>query len=357
MLPSLFQQAPKLGFPPYACMSTIKEVASLAGVSVGTVSHVITKSVPVSTALRKKVDAAIKRLDFHPNHVARSLKTNKTRTLGIVVPDMTISFFPQLIRGAETAAQQQGYSLIAANSYESVDRQRDLLALFRSQQVEGILLVIAAGKTPLAQISKLVDAGVPIVTLDRTPDRLGVDSVSVQNTAAAEMGARHLLAMGYRRIALATGPLTLRNERRRLQGYKNALQQTGIAFDDSLVWQGNLRQEDVAQLCRDRLKNGAPKPDAIFSTNGPTGLGVLRALQLSKMSTPKNIAFLTFDELTATDLFSPAITTIVQPAAAIGRRASEILLQRITGHAPSAKPIHEALPATLEIRASTRPKR
>ena len=105
-------------------MPTIKEVADLAGVSVGTVSHVITGSVPVSEPLKIKVQAAIKELDYHPNHVARSLKTSKTRTLGIIVPDMTISFFPQIIHGAEMAARERGYSVIAANSMESTDRQR-----------------------------------------------------------------------------------------------------------------------------------------------------------------------------------------------------------------------------------------
>src|SRR5690349_24428501 len=121
-------------------MPTIKEVADLAGVSVGTVSHVITGSVRVSDPLRLKVEAAIRDLDYHPNHVARSLKTSKTRTLGIIVPDMTISFFPQVIRGAESAARARNYSLIAVNSDESGARQKELLSLFRSQRVEGILL-------------------------------------------------------------------------------------------------------------------------------------------------------------------------------------------------------------------------
>src|SRR4051794_4488958 len=125
-------------------MHSIKKVAEVAGVSVGTVSHVITGSVPVSEPLRLKVQAAIKQLNYHPNHVARSLKTSKTRTLGIVVPDLTISFFPQVIRGAETFARQHGYSLIAVNSDDDCERQRDLLSLLRSQRVEGILLVVAA---------------------------------------------------------------------------------------------------------------------------------------------------------------------------------------------------------------------
>src|SRR5262249_60140871 len=124
-------------------MPSIKKVAELAGVSVGTVSHVITGSVNVSEPLRLKVQAAIRELDYHPNHVARSLKTSRTRTLGIIVPDMTISFFPLIIRGAESAARERGYTLIAVNSDESAARQKDLLSLLRSQRVEAILLRIA----------------------------------------------------------------------------------------------------------------------------------------------------------------------------------------------------------------------
>src|ERR1700752_16938 len=139
-------------------MPSIKKVAEIAGVSVGTVSHVITGSVKASEPLRIKVQDAIRKLNYHPNHVARSLKTSKTQTLGIIVPDMTISFFPQLIRGAETAARQRGYSLIAVNSDDDGERQKELLSLLRSQRVEGILLVLAAGPMPLTQISGIISA-------------------------------------------------------------------------------------------------------------------------------------------------------------------------------------------------------
>src|SRR3954469_851239 len=201
-------------------MPTIKEVADLAGVAVGTVSHVITGSVPVSEALRRKVLAAIRELDYHPNHVARSLKTAKTRTLGIIVPDMTIPYFPKLIRGAEPAARKGGYALIAVNSDDDADRQRDLLSLLRSQRVEGILLVMAAAPMPLNQIARMIEAGVRIVCLDRIPDRVAVDCVSVEDTEAAEIGVQHLIDQGHRRIAIVTGPQTLKNERQRLLGYK-----------------------------------------------------------------------------------------------------------------------------------------
>jgi LacI family transcriptional regulator len=333
-------------------MASIKKVAEIAGVSVGTVSHVVTGSVPVSENLRAKVQAAIRQLNYHPNHVARSLKTSKTRTLGIIIPDMTISFFPQLIRGAEEAARKSDYWLIAVNSDDNGERQKDLLSLLRSQRVEGILLVLAAAPTPLNQISLMIDAGIPIVCLDRIPDRVPVDSVSVEDAAGARMGVKHLIEMGHRRIGIVTGPLALKNERQRVQGYRQALESSGIRVDESLIWTGNLRAQDVTVLCREKLSGGSKRPDALFSTNGPTALGVLRAFHECGLRTPEDVAFATFDELNVEDIFSPSITTVAQPAYNIGYRAAEILLDRINGVAPEGT-ITLRLPAHLEVRSSS----
>ena len=334
-------------------MSTIKAVADLAGVSVGTVSHVITGSVPVSDPLRNKVNAAIRELDYHPNHVARSLKTSRTGTLGIIVPDLTVSFFPQVIRGAEAAARDRGYTLIAVNSHDDGDRQKELLSILRSQRAEGILLAVAAAPAPVAQITRMMQAGIPVVCVDRIPDRLVADSVSVEDTSAAEMATEHLVEMGYQRIALATGPLALKNERRRFLGYRKALKRGGIEFDKRLVWPGTLRPEDVAGLCVKKLRE--TEPDAVFATNAPTGLGVLRAFRQLGIRTPEDAGFVTFDELTVDELFSPAVTAIVQPAFEIGFRAAEILLERIRNR-ESIEPASVRLPASLKIRETSRPR-
>lgn len=335
-------------------MATIKEVADRAGVAVGTVSHVITGSVPVSEGLKRKVLAAIRELDYHPNHVARSLKTAKTRTLGIIVPDMTIPYFPKVIRGAETAARKRGYTLIAVNSDDDGERQRELFSLLRSQRVEGILVVIAAAPTPVNQIARLIDAGMRMVCLDRIPDRVPVDSVSVEDMEGAEMGVDHLLGRGYRRIAAVTGPQSLKNERQRLQGYRQAMQRAGMEPGDDLIWTGNLRSEDIAAMCAERLRGPQARPEAIFATNGPTGLGVLRAMRACGLRTPEDLGLVTFDELTSDDLFLPAITTVVQPAYDIGSRAAEILLDRIEGAATDEDPLTVRLPATLKICDSSR---
>ncbi|MDE3168064.1 MAG: LacI family DNA-binding transcriptional regulator [Acidobacteriota bacterium] len=336
-------------------MPTIKEVADRAGVAVGTVSHVINGSVPVSDSLRRKVQAAIRELDYHPNHVARSLKTSRTRTLGIIVPDMTIPYFPRVIRGAEAAARLRDYSLIAVNSDDNPGRQKELLSLLRSQRVEGILLAVSAGPTPLAQINRIISAGIRVVCVDRIPDRLPVDSVSVEDVSAAEMAIHHLLAVGHERIAIVTGPLTLKNERQRLLGYHQALESRGRQADASLIWEGNILTDDVTAMCRERLCGRVRRPDAIFATNGPTGLGVLRAIYESGLRTPEDVALVTFDELTVDDLFRPAVTTVVQPAYDIGYRAAEILLTRIEGGEDAAsEPVTLRLPAALKVRDSSR---
>jgi DNA-binding LacI/PurR family transcriptional regulator len=314
---------------------------------------VITGSVQVSQALRMKVQAAIEELDYHPNHVARSLKTSKTLTLGIIVPDLTISFFPQIIRGAETAARKKGYSLIAVSSTDDPERQQELLSLLRSQRVEGILLIAAAAPTPPTQMSRVIDAGIPVVCLDRIPDRIQVDSVSVDDVAAAEMGVRHLMANGYRRIAIVTGPLSLENERQRLHGYRRCLENAGLEVEKNLIWHGNLRADDVAVLCREHLQDVSERPAALFCTNGQTALGALCAMRDLGLKTPADLGFVTFDEVMAHEVFTPAITTIVQPAYEIGSQASEILLRRIAEGSSREGVVTVRLPAVLKVRDSS----
>jgi DNA-binding LacI/PurR family transcriptional regulator len=284
------------------------------------------------------------------------LKTSKTCTLGIVIPDMTIPFFPKVIRGAERAAHKFGYSVIAIDSNDDGARQREVVSLLRSQRVEGILLVVASGEESLAQLPKLVDSGLPVVCLDRLPGGVEVDSVCVEDSSAAEMGVRHLIEMGHTKIGILTGELTLKNEQARLQGYRNAFQKTGIPIKPGFIWEASLRQEDAVAICRKNLSLPAKRPTALFATNGVTGLGALRGMLDCGLRTPEDIAFVTFDELTAEDVFRPSITSIVQPAYDIGYRATEILMERIhegTIAALQGPRIEIRLPATLKVRESS----
>lgn len=328
----------------------------MAGVSIGTASHVVTGSVPVTSRLRKRVLAAIKTLNYQPDHIARSLRNRRTQTIGIIVPDLTISFFPKVIRGAEEAARERGYWLIAVNSDDDGTRQRELLSLLQSRRVDGILLAVAAAPAPLRQVARAMAAGIPVVSVDRLADRLMVDSVTVDDQQAVALGIEHLLSQGYRNIAIVTGPMILKNERYRLLAYKETLRRAGLPDNPHLVWEGNLRTDAVAQLCSRRLSVPGPRPDGILATNGPTALGVLQAFRDCGLRTPGDIGLVAFDELTATDLFSPSITTIIQPAYEIGRRAAQLLLDRIEARTGADSPPRSAvrLPARLDVRDSSR---
>ena len=230
-------------------MPTIKEVAKVAGVSVGTVSHVINSAVPVSEKLRAKVDAAIKALDYHPNYIARSLKTQESHTIGIVIPDMTIAFFPRVVKGAESALRQNGYSLLTITTDDDVERQHMAFSLLRSERVDGILLVMASGRGSVRHIQHIKASGMPLVCLDRIPSGITLDSVCTDSFTASQAAVDHLVAMGYRRIAILTGRLTLQNEQQRLRGYKRSLEKAGIPYERNLVWVGSFNEAQGMQVC------------------------------------------------------------------------------------------------------------
>jgi LacI family transcriptional regulator len=332
-------------------MSTQKEVARLAGVSSGTVSNVITGGAEVSERVRKRVLDAIRELDYRPNLIARSLKTKRTYTLGIVVPDITIPFFPKVIRGAEAAARKRGYFLIVLDSEGNHEREKDMLALLWAQHVEGILLIAADGHRWSAPSFASITAGVPVVCLDRVPDGIDADSVCVDDQKAAEMGISHLLELGHRDIALITGPLSLRNEQERLKGSRRALAEAGVTLANSRIWECGFDQREVNRVCQTELLRPKGRPSAAFCTNGATGLAALRSIYSSGLSVPRDLAFVTFDEVMSEEFFQPAITSLVQPTAELGATAVDVLVKRIGASGTPRRRVR--IPATLTIRTSS----
>jgi DNA-binding LacI/PurR family transcriptional regulator len=334
-------------------MATQKELSRLAGVSAGTVSNVISGSTHVSEASRKKVLAAIQSLNYRPNLIARSLKTNKTHTLGIIVPDITIPFFPKIVRGAESAARERGYFLIVLDSQGSHELEMDMLALMR-QRADGILLVTAGDFRWSKQSVAQIESGPPIVCVDRLPEGLDTDSVCVDDFGAAELGVKHLLSAGHREIAMVTGPLSLTNEQERLRGYRHALREAGVRIKESLIWSAGFEKGDIQELCKSQLMAKKGRPSALIASNGVTGIYALRTLYELGLSTPKDIAFVSIDELMTDELFQPRITSVLQPTYEIGYRAVEVLLKRIAGGNLASGTSKVRLSASLVIRDSSR---
>lgn len=333
-------------------MTTQKEIAKYSGLSAGTVSNVISGSTPVSEAARKKVLDAIRALNYRPNLIARSLKTKQTNTIGIVVPDITIPFFPKVIAGAESAARDRGQFLIVVDSQGSRELEVELLALLR-QRVDGILLVTAGGYKWSVENAKQITSGTPVVCVDRRPEGLEVDSVCVDDSGAAEMGVTHLADKGHKEIAVITGPLTLRNEQERLRGYEKALRKANLVIRKNLIWPAGFQQKEIDAACQKGMLRSAARPSALFATNGVTGLGALRSVYAMGFSTPANLAFATIDEVMIDDLFKPAITSVIQPTHEMGYRAVEVLLDRIANRETSRNRLAMRLPAILVVRESS----
>lgn len=334
-------------------MPTIKEVAKRAGVSVGTASHVLNGKVPVSDELRKRVEAAISELDYHPSQVARSLSIRRTHTLGIVIPDITNPFFPQVVRGVESVVTKSGFSLITVNTDDQLQREREALAVLRSRRVDGVLVVIAPGRRDDSHIARMTEAGIPVVALDRLPARrLALDCVTTDNFSGSRNAVRHLIAMGHRDIAIVTGPLSLKNASDRLRGYKAAFAEAGISIPDDRIKEGDFRQESGERICQEMFSAGKRWPSALFISNNVMAIGALEGLSRLGLHCPDDFAMATFDGFVFPDAFRPALTTVLQPAHEIGARGAEILMRRLSGELPQT-PSRIELPTELRLKEST----
>lgn len=333
-------------------MPTLREIADRAGVSVGTVSNVINGTAAVSAVRRERVLAAIRELDYQPNHVARSLKLKKTRMLGMVISDITNPFFPQLVRGAEDAALKNSYLLITFNTDDNVEREKRVLSVLRQRRVDGVLLVVAPNAGDDGHIRSILDSGMPIVCLDRLPAGIEVDSVSVDNVAGARDCVRHLISMGHRRIAILTGPRAVQTAAERLQGYQEALIQAGIAVDPGLVLEGDFRSESGYRLGR-ALLAGSDRPTAVFVCNNMMALGLLRALAELGLNCPRDVAVASFDDFPLAEAFQPRMTAVAQPAYCIGYRGAELLIARIEGRPVEPRPSRIRLATQLLVRESS----
>ena len=313
-------------------MSTIVEVAKRAKVSTATVSNVIRGTRKVSEARTARVQAAIRDLKYFPNEIARSLKVRQTRMIAMVLPDITNPFFPEIIRGAEDAAFARGYFLVTANTDEQAGRERRIIAALRSYRVDGILLATAQGAhdQDTAHIADMVQAGVSVVCLDRAVPDVSTDAVLLDNVGGARECVRHLIKQGHRRIAIITGPLHLQTGGERLQGYKLALEDAGIAIDPKLIVEGDFRMESGRRWAGELMERRI-RPTALFVSNGVMMLGVLQVLEDLKLDCPRDIALATFDDVSVDHAFHAHITTVIQPSYEMGSRASSMLMDRIEG--------------------------
>lgn len=334
-------------------MPTIVEVAKRARVSIATVSNVIRGTKRVTPAVQQRVQNAIKELNYYPNEIARSLKVKQTRMLGMVLPDITNPFFPEIIRGAEDTAFERGYFLVTANTDEQIGRERRIVAALRSYRVDGILLASAPGNDT-SHIQSMIDSGVSVVCLDRPIFGVKTDAVLLDNVLGGRECVRHLIQVGHRRIAIITGPLQAQNARERLQGYEEAFHEADIKVDRKLILEGDFRSQSGYRLARQLLERGG-SATAIFVCNGVMALGALKAFEELGIECPRDMALATFDDLAVDHSFHPHLTAVVQPSYDMGARAATILMDRIESKL-KGEPLAVRIVPTLIVRESTSPQ-
>jgi LacI family transcriptional regulator len=332
-------------------MTDIRKIAEQARVSIATVSNVISGNRPVSRELTERVQAAIRELDYHPNHVARSLKVKQTRMLGMIIPDITNPFYPELMRGAEDASRERKYLLVTANTDERADREQNVMSALRSHRVDGLLIAVAPRAGAIESLESTAKAGTPVVFLDRAPSGARVDSVTVDNLDGARNCVRHLIRLGHREIAIITGSLDLEIGRQRLQGFEAALDEAGIEPRRNLILEGDFKEGSGYRLAKEVLLR-QHHPTAIFVCNGVMAIGALQAINEVRMRCPEDVSLATFDDLPFARAFRPRLTCVAQPVYDLGFKGANLLIDRIERKLTDDS-AHIELTSELKIREST----
>jgi len=330
----------------------MRDVARLAGVSVGTVSAVINDKSGVSARLSQRVQEAMAALDYHPNQVARSLKVRQTHTVGMVIPDATNPFFADVMQGVEDEASREGYSIIFCNTKEDRNLERRNLSMLFSRRVDGVLLAPADSH---AAEDRLTQQRFPIVFFDRIPLRFSGSAVVTDNFGGAYQASRHLINLGHERIAIIAGRLDMTNGLDRLEGFRKALQEAHLALRDEYLQKGDFQLES-GYRCGIALLRLPQPPTAIFCCSNKMTLGLMRALGELRIPCPERVSVLGFDDFEWAASFSPRLTTVAQPTHEMGKKAMAMLLGKMQHKKPENGSCSDEvviLKTELRVRDST----
>jgi LacI family transcriptional regulator len=327
--------------------ASIYDVARESKVSVFTVSAVVNQKSHVGKKLRDRVEEAIRKLNYRPNLIARSLAKQRTLTIGMIVPDIANPFFPMVVRGAEDAARKHGYNLLLCNSDDNLDQEEKQIELLLSKRVDGILLTKAAGdfRPALRQMIKEVD--IPFVLVMRTYSKLTKDAVISDDYQGAYDAVCHLARAGCRRIGLVSGPLKVSNALARWRGFRDALEFQGLQCDKELIVEGDYRMDSGFRAGNALLSH---RPDGVYVANHLMTIGLLRAAEEMGLSCPQDFGLVSFDDYPWLGVFHPKLTTVELPKHQVGSEAAELLIERIAGSSEKARV--RKLQPELRIRES-----
>lgn len=324
-------------------MATIKDVARMAGVSVSTVSKYINGG-NVRPKNIEPIRNAIKALDYRVNPFARNLKTQRSRFIGILLPEMTAPFFGRVVNALEKALREQGYHSVISCYGASLGLERDNLQFLLGNGIDG--LVYVPEDITAAEFHELTaNCGIPVVQVDRMIQGVDSDAVLVDNAEVVFGAVSRLIRKGHRRTAIITGPKSVYSAKERLMGYLRALSAHNIIYDDSLVVNGNLDFETGYRACEILLQLSDP-PTAVFCTNYDITMGLVTALRERELRIPEDMEVFGFDCVNICSLMNPPIPVVHQPEQQIGQTAARYLIDRLKGY--SGKPRLAILPCVIE---------
>ncbi len=309
-------------------MANIRDVAKRAGVSAITVSRSMNNSGVVNPATRERINKAIEELHYVPNTLARSFRSKQTCLMALVLPDITNPFWTTVARGIEDTATRNGFHVILCNTDESPEKEANHLSVLLQRRVDGIIL--APTTDDKKRVLPLKQHSMPCVLLDRRVEGFKCDTVVSNGRAGAMKMIQHLIELGHRRIAIVAGPVAISTGQERVEGYRRALQKSGVPIREDYILRGSYNEASGYQLTQ-RLLGLSPRPTAIFAGNNFLAVGALRALREVGLRIPEDVSLAGFDDIPQGSLISPALTVVSQPAYEMGVSAAESLISRVTG--------------------------
>jgi len=329
--------------------TTIKDVARCTGLSIATISKFINGG-NVLEKNREAISRAIGELGFHVNEIARGLKTNRSMTVGVLIPDLENVFCTSIVANIENTLQRAGYSSLICDYREDPALEREKLEFLARKAVDGFIYLPLGNQEAL--VSRLLERSTPVILIDRPLPGLACDTVLVDNLNAAYGAIEHLINQGHRRIGIIAGPGGIYTAQERLKGYRRVHEDFDLSIESELILEGDYSLESGYRLM-DRLLKRARPPSAVFVTNYEMTLGAIMALNESPIRVPDDISIIGFDNQQLARLVKPALTIVVQPIRSIGEMAATLLLKRLTGDYAGFPAIHR-LKTSLVTGASVK---
>jgi len=310
---------------------TIKDIAKALGLSTSTVSRALRDSHEISEITKQRIREYANEVHYRPNPAALSLKEKRTLSIGVVVSEIANTYFSQVINGIESIAYEKGYNVIITQSRESLAREDMILEYLTSRSIDGLIISVSSETKDFPKLKQLNEKGLPIVFFDRIVDEIKTHKVIVDNVSATKSATQHLLDNGYNKIAVIAGNANLSITKDRLAGYKEALGSNGIAVNERLIRfcdHGGLLLEEVESATR-WLLNQKEKPDAFVLLADKITTATFRILKNLHIKIPEDIGLIGFNNSAYTELMSPSLSVISQPAFEMGEKAASLLLELI----------------------------